>query len=62
LQRSVAACLAAILELDVGDIPLPDEPHPDDKQKRGPGVLLLDEGSSIGAALRSLSRCSLRVI
>jgi hypothetical protein len=29
LQRSVAACLAAILELDVGDIPLPDEPHPE---------------------------------
>jgi hypothetical protein len=29
LQRSVAACLAAILELDVGDVPLPEERHPE---------------------------------
>jgi hypothetical protein len=29
LQRSVAACLAAVLELDIGDIPLPDETHPE---------------------------------
>jgi MOSC domain len=29
LQRSVAACLAAVLELDVGGIPLPDEQHPE---------------------------------
>lgn len=29
LHRSVAACLAAVLELDVGGIPLPDEQHPD---------------------------------
>src|SRR3954471_2761145 len=28
LQRSVAACLAAILELDVPEVPLPDERHP----------------------------------
>ncbi len=29
LQRSVAACLAAVLELDIGDVPLPDEAHPE---------------------------------
>jgi hypothetical protein len=29
LQRSVAACLAAILELGVDEIPLPDERHPE---------------------------------
>ncbi|HEY1356973.1 MAG TPA: MOSC domain-containing protein [Thermoleophilaceae bacterium] len=29
LQRSVAACLAAVLELDIGDVPLPDEQHPE---------------------------------
>jgi MOSC domain-containing protein YiiM len=28
MQRSVAACLASILELDVGEVPLPDEHHP----------------------------------
>ena len=28
LQRSVAACLAAILELDLAEVPLPDEDHP----------------------------------
>jgi hypothetical protein len=29
LQRSVAACLAAVLDLDIDDIPLPDERHPE---------------------------------
>ena len=29
LQRSVAACLAAILEVDVAEVPLPDADHPD---------------------------------
>jgi len=29
LQRSVAACLAAILELDADEVPLPDEGHPE---------------------------------
>jgi MOSC domain-containing protein YiiM len=29
LQRSVAACLASILELDVADVPVPDEQHPE---------------------------------
>jgi hypothetical protein len=29
LQRSVAACLASILELDVAEVPLPDEEHPE---------------------------------
>jgi MOSC domain-containing protein YiiM len=29
LQRSVAACLAAILEVDVADVPVPDEGHPE---------------------------------
>jgi hypothetical protein len=29
LQRSVAACLAAILEIDVADVPVPDEGHPE---------------------------------
>lgn len=28
MQRSVAACLASILELDVDEVPLPDEKHP----------------------------------
>src|SRR4051794_34453570 len=28
LQRSVAACLASILELDVGEVPVPEEAHP----------------------------------
>jgi MOSC domain-containing protein YiiM len=28
MQRSVAACLAAILEIDVAEIPVPDEEHP----------------------------------
>src|SRR3954468_12048339 len=28
MQRSVAACLASILELDVARVPLPDEWHP----------------------------------
>src|SRR3954447_888182 len=28
MQRSVAACLASILELDVAEVPLPDEQHP----------------------------------
>lgn len=28
MQRSVAACLASILELDVADVPLPAEEHP----------------------------------
>jgi hypothetical protein len=28
LQRSVAACLASILEVDVADVPLPDAEHP----------------------------------
>src|SRR6478609_8933623 len=28
LQRSVAACLAAILELEVADVPVPDDGHP----------------------------------
>ena len=29
LQRSVAACLAAILEVDVAEVPVPDEDHPE---------------------------------
>jgi MOSC domain len=29
MQRSVAACLAAILEVDVVEVPLPDDEHPD---------------------------------
>src|SRR6185503_16168998 len=29
LQRSVAACLASILELDVAEVPVPDGGHPD---------------------------------
>jgi len=29
MQRSVAACLASILELDVAEVPLPDEAHPE---------------------------------
>ena len=29
LQRSVAACLAAILELDADEVPVPDERHPE---------------------------------
>src|SRR3954447_6118412 len=29
LQRSVAACLASILELDAGEVPVPDETHPE---------------------------------
>jgi MOSC domain len=29
LPRSVAACLAAILEIDVAQVPLPDERHPE---------------------------------
>src|SRR3954453_4474991 len=29
MQRSVAACLAAILELDPGEVPVPDERHPE---------------------------------
>jgi MOSC domain-containing protein YiiM len=29
LQRSVAACLASILELDATEVPLPDEGHPE---------------------------------
>ena len=28
MQRSVAACLASILELDVAEVPVPDERHP----------------------------------
>jgi MOSC domain-containing protein YiiM len=28
MQRSVAACLASILEVDAGDVPLPDDHHP----------------------------------
>ena len=28
MQRSVAACLASILELDVADVPLPEDDHP----------------------------------
>jgi MOSC domain-containing protein YiiM len=29
LQRSVAACLAAILEIEVGDVPVPEDRHPE---------------------------------
>src|SRR4051812_49656737 len=29
MQRSVAACLAAILELDPAEVPIPDERHPE---------------------------------
>jgi hypothetical protein len=29
MQRSVAACLASILEIDVGEVPVPDEQHPE---------------------------------
>jgi MOSC domain-containing protein YiiM len=28
MQRSVAACLASILEIDAGEVPVPDERHP----------------------------------
>ena len=28
MQRSVSACLASILELEVGEVPVPDEGHP----------------------------------
>src|SRR3954468_3288401 len=29
LQRSVAACLASIMDLDIGEVPVPDEGHPE---------------------------------
>src|SRR3954454_22667156 len=29
MQRSVAACLASILEIDAGEVPMPDEGHPE---------------------------------
>ena len=29
MQQSVAACLASILEVDVGEVPVPDEGHPE---------------------------------
>ena len=29
MQRSVAACLASILEIDVGEVPIPAEEHPE---------------------------------
>jgi MOSC domain-containing protein YiiM len=29
MQRSIAACLASILELDVAEVPVPDERHPE---------------------------------
>ena len=29
MQRSVAACLASILEIDVAEVPVPDERHPE---------------------------------
>ena len=29
MQRSVAACVAAILEIDPGEVPIPDERHPE---------------------------------
>jgi MOSC domain-containing protein YiiM len=29
MQRSVAACLASIVEIDAGDVPVPGERHPD---------------------------------
>jgi MOSC domain-containing protein YiiM len=29
MQRSVAACLASILEIDVAEVPVPDEEHPE---------------------------------
>ena len=29
MQRSVAACLASILEIDIAEVPVPDEQHPE---------------------------------
>jgi MOSC domain-containing protein YiiM len=29
MQRSVAACLASLLEIEVGDVPMPDDRHPE---------------------------------
>jgi hypothetical protein len=29
MQRSIAACLASILEIDAAEVPVPDERHPD---------------------------------
>jgi hypothetical protein len=53
LQRSVAACLASILEVDVADVPVPDEAHPEPwtvwsnwLAQRGVGLVPVAEPSS----------------
>jgi hypothetical protein len=50
LQRSVAACLAAILEIDVAEVPVPDATHPEPwtvwrnwLQQRGLGLVPIAE-------------------
>jgi len=53
LQRSVAACLAAILELDADQVPVPNEDHPEPwtvwrnwLQQRGLGLVPIDDPRS----------------
>jgi hypothetical protein len=53
LQRSVAACLASILEVDVAGVPVPDEDHPEPwtvwrnwLAQRGLGLVPISEPSS----------------
>jgi MOSC domain len=53
MQRSVAACLAAILELDVTEVPVPDEAHPEPwtvwrswLAQRGLGLVPISEPAS----------------
>jgi hypothetical protein len=53
MQRSVAACLAAILEIDADEVPLPDERHPEPwtvwsqwLALRGLGIVPIDEPAS----------------
>jgi len=50
LQRSVAACLAAILEVDVAEVPVPEDTHPEPwtvwrnwLQQRGLGLVPIAE-------------------
>ena len=53
MPRSVAACLASILEMDVAEVPLPDEAHPapwtvwrDWLAQRGLGLVPISEPAS----------------
>ena len=53
LQRSVAACLASILELDVAEVPVPDQAHPEPwtiwrnwLAQRGLGLVPISEPAS----------------